>query len=157
MRTCRRMRDYRKRSGGIYAGGYFTVEASYIFPIMVMVIVMVLRLGMEVHDDLADTALSQYLSVKEKSIEQSCYNPYEHRTDIREVVNTGIIEFSSTKKEVNKLYAEAMVREYRDNIALYTCRTKEMDKKKNCGLKNSTIVRTIHVIKSHAERIVEDD
>ncbi len=143
------------KSSRIYADGYFTVEASFIFPIMLMVIAAVLRLGMEVHDDMAYTALTQYLDIKNKSIQQSCYSPHEHKTDIHEVVNTGIVEFSSIKKELNKLYAEELVREYGNSIMLFD--RLDIEGGKTRGSKNSTIVRSIHVIKSHAERIPGND
>lgn len=143
------------KSSRIYADGYFTVEASFIFPIMLMVIAAVLRLGMEVHDDMAYTALTQYLDIKNKSIQQSCYSPHEHKTDIHEVVNTGIVEFSSIKKELNKLYAEELVREYGNSIMLFD--RLDIEGGKTWGSKNSTIVRSIHVIKSHAERIPVND
>lgn len=151
-------RDNSEHKGcGCYVGGYFTVEAAFVFPIMIMVIVAVLRLGMEVHDDMVDTALAQYLFIKSRSIEQSSYSPIEHGIDLREVVNAGIIDFSGVKKEVDKLYAEMLVKEYRDKIILYSDEAELPTVGVSRGLKNSTIVRTIHVMKSRAERMIGND
>ena len=65
------------------------------------------------------------------------------------------LEFSSIKKELNKLYAEELVREYGNSIMLFD--RLDIEGGKTWGSKNSTIVRSIHVIKSHAERIRGND
>lgn len=140
-----------------YLGGYITVEAAYIFPIFILIIVAVLRLGMQIHDKTTDTALSQYLSIKEKSIQQSCYNPAIRRIDMREVVNAGIVEVYDMSKELNKLYVQCEVTRYRNSMVLYSDDIPLMDITVRRGLKNSTIVRTVHVLKSHAERIMDND
>lgn len=140
-----------------YLGGYITVEAAYIFPIFILIIVAVLRLGMQIHDKTTDTALSQYLSIKEKAIQQSCYNPVIRRIDIREVVNAGIVEVYDMSKELNKLYVQSEVTRYRNSMVLYSDDIPLMDITIRRELKNSTIVRTVHVLKSHAERIMDND
>ena len=140
-----------------YLGGYITVEAAYIFPIFILIIVAVLRLGMQIHDKTTDMALSQYLSIKEKAIQQSCYNPVIRRIDIREVVNAGIVEVYDMPKELNKLYVQSEVTRYRNSMVLYSDDIPLMDITLRRGLKNSTIVRTVHVLKSHAERIMDND
>lgn len=145
------------KDGRGYAGGYFTVEAAFVFPVMIMVIAAVLRLGMEVHDDMVGMALAQYLYIKDKSIEQNCYNPYEQKTDLKECVNTAVVEVVSVHKEVNKLYAEEMVREYGKNIMLYKDKISDIGTDKKWGLKNSTIVRGINVIKVRTEGTKEND
>lgn len=150
------MKGLHKNDRG-YIGGYFTVEAAFVFPIMLMVIAAVLRLGMEVHDNMVDMALAQYLYIKEKSIEQNCYNPYEQKTDLKECVNTAVVEAVSIHKEVNKLYAEEMVREYGKNIMLYKDEISDIGTDKKLGLKNSTIVRVVNVIKVRTERTKEND
>lgn len=140
-----------------YLGGYITVEAAYIFPIFILIIVAVLRLGMQIHDKTMDTALSQYLSIKEKAIQQSCYNPVIRKIDMREVVNAGIVEGYDMSKELNKLYVQSEVTGYRNSMVLYSDNIPLMDITVRRGLKNSTIVRTVHVLKSHAERILDND
>lgn len=140
-----------------YLGGYITVEAAYIFPIFILIIVAVLRLGMQIHDKTMDTALSQYLSIKEKAIQQSCYNPVIRKIDMREVVNAGIVEGYDMSKELNKLYVQSEVTGYRNSMVLYSDNIPLMDITVRRGLKNSTIVRTVHVLKSHAERIMDND
>ncbi len=140
-----------------YLGGYITVEAAYIFPIFILIIVAVLRLGMQIHDKTMDTALSQYLSIKEKAIQQSCYNPVIRKIDMREIVNAGIVEGYDMSKELNKLYVQSEVTGYRNSMVLYSDNIPLMDITVRRGLKNSTIVRTVHVLKSHAERIMDND
>lgn len=104
------------------AGGYITVEASFIFPIVFLVIIALLKFGFQIHNRFLDVSLTEYLKIEAESIEHNSYNPAIKGIDIKDVVNS---VFSYTKERM--------------------------------PLKNSTFVRMVHVIKNHAEGVMDND
>ena len=107
-------------------GGYITVEASFVFPIVMFVILALLNFGFNIYNRTAADSRQMYLDVRAELVQRHYFDTDTGGMDIKKAVNRGIFKKDDTEYEVK-------------------------------GIKNSTVVRLIHVIKNHAGRIIDDD
>lgn len=133
---------------GFRAGGYITIEAALVFPMVFFVITALLQFGFKLYNGFVDCSLEEYLRIKTDSIEYNSYNPVIHGIDVKDAVSGGLITSGEEKREKNKTHAKRLVNEYRDRIVI--CGDSRFSYTEGRGrLKNSTVVRMVHVIKSH--------
>lgn len=137
-----------------YVKGSVTVEASLVFPIVMFVIFAIIRLGFNMHDIVVSNMLCEYLAVKENNIVSSSYSPTAKAIDIKEIVNRGPFYIGNEKKELKKAYIRGLVSEYRSSILMDAYSDTFVYESKN-RIKNSTLVRMVHILLNHAERIVD--
>lgn len=137
-----------------YIKGSVTVEAAFVFPIIMFVIAAVIRFGFDIHDIVVSNMLGEYIAVKENSILCSSYNPTAKNIDIREIVNRGPFDIGNEKIEIKRTYLRGLVSEYRKSIMLGTISELPVYENKS-RIKNSTLVRLVHIFLNHAERILE--
>lgn len=107
-------------------GGYITVEASFVFPIVMFVILAVLNFGFDIYNRTAADSRQMYLDIRAEVVQRHYFDTDTGGMDIRKAVNGRIFKTDDTEYGVN-------------------------------GIKNSTVVRLIHVIKNHVGRIIDDD
>lgn len=137
-----------------YVKGSVTVEAALVFPIILFVISGIIRFGFDIHDTVVSDMLGEYLAVKENSILCSSYSLTAKAIDIKEIVNKGPFDIGNEKREIKKAYIRGVVLEYRKSIMLGTSSELPVYESKS-RIKNSTLVRMVHIILNHAERILE--
>lgn len=137
-----------------YVKGSVTVEAALVFPIVMFVISAVIRFGFDIHDIVVSNMLGEYLAVREDNVLCSSYSPTAKAIDIKEIVNKGPFDIGNEKKEIKKAYIRSLVLEYRRSIMLGKSSKAPVYKSKS-RIKNSTLVRMVHILLNHAERILE--
>lgn len=103
-----------------------------------------------------DECLGLYLEIRVDNISENYFNAQTGNIDIRRIVNDGFVNVSDVGSEANKRYVNEKVSEYRNNIVINTEENSiHIDERKH--LKNSTVVRWIHIIRAHAGRLIGDD
>ena len=107
-------------------GGYITVEASFVFPIVIFVILAVLKFGFDIYNRTAADSRQMYLDIRAEVVQMHYFDTEMGGMDIKRAVNKRIFKTDDTEYEVK-------------------------------SIKNSTVVRLIHVTKNHAGRIIDDD
>ena len=107
-------------------GGYIAVEASFVFPIVIFVILALLKFGFDIYNRTAADSRQMYLDIRAEVMQKHYFDTDTGGMDIKGAVNKGIFKTDDKEHEVN-------------------------------GIKNSTVVRLIHVIKNRAGRIIDDD
>lgn len=137
-----------------YSKGSVTVEAALVFPIVMFVISAVIRFGFDIHDTVVSNMLKEYTAVKENSVLCSSYNLTAKRIDIKEIVNRGPFDIGNKSNDGKRKQLEMRVMEYRDGIMLGSS-SKMPEYEYKSRIKNSTLVRMVHIILNHAERILE--
>lgn len=137
-----------------YMKGSLTVEAALVFPIIMFVILAFIRFGFTVHDVVVSNMLEEYIYARESNILCSSYNPMLKETDIGEIVNSVPFNPGNEKKEIKKAFVRGRVQEYGRNIMMGTLSWYPECENKN-RIKNSTVVRIVHIFLKHGERLVE--
>ncbi len=137
-----------------YVKGSVTVEASLVFPIVMFVIFAIIRFGFNMHDIVVSNMLCEYLAVKENNIVSNSYSPAAKVIDIKEIVDGGPFDIGNEKKEIKRAYIRGLVSEYRGSILMGTYSETLVNESKS-RIKNSTLVRMVHILLNHAERIVD--
>lgn len=89
-------------------------------------------------------------------ISKNYYDAVLQKTDVKRIVNDGIIDAMDYKCESDKLYVVKKVNDYRNSIVLDS-ENAVIDMNELKRIKNSTVVRYIHIITAHVGRILGDD
>lgn len=137
-------------------GGYITVEASFVFPIILFIIFGLLKFGFGIYNNVVDNSLKVYMGLRVREIEKNYFNPVAQETDLKRIANEGIIQIEDIRSELSKKYLQEKVSEYRNSIVIGE-NNKILDVDSDRRLKNSTVVRFIHLTRVHAGRIKKDD
>lgn len=145
-----------KRQKKIYMQGSVTLEAALVFPLVLFVLFGVIRFGFYIHDITAENMINEYAAVREINMLQSGYDPVNQSVNLREIVNKGIIRFENPYQEQKTQYLYRTIDDYKGRIRMEKDREETGTKRYegvNAGFKNSTVVRTVHVLMNHAENI----
>lgn len=137
-------------------GGYITVEASFVFPIIFFIIFGLLKFGFGIYNNVVDNSLKVYMGLRVREIEKNYFNPVAQEIDLKRIANEGLIQIEDIRSELSKKYLQERVSEYRNSIVIGD-NNKVLDADCDRGLKNSTVVRFIHLTRVHAGRIKKDD
>lgn len=137
-------------------GGYITVEASFVFPIIFFIIFGLLKFGFGIYNNVVDNSLKVYMGLRVREIEKNYFNPVAQEIDLKRIANEGLIQIEDIRSELSKKYLQERVSEYRNSIVIGD-NNKVLDADGDRGLKNSTVVRFIHLTRVHAGRIKKDD
>ncbi len=137
-------------------GGYITVEASFVFPIILFIIFGLLKFGFGIYNNVVDNSLKVYMGLRVREIEKNYFNPVAQETDLKRIANEGLIQIEDIRSELSKKYLQEKVSEYRNSIVIGE-NNKILDVDSDRRLKNSTVVRFIHLTRVHAGRIKKDD
>ena len=137
-------------------GGYITVDASFVFPIILFIIFGLLKFGFGIYNNVVDNSLKVYMGLLVREIEKNYFNPVAQETDLKRIANEGIIQIEDIRSELSKKYLQEKVSEYRNSIVIGE-NNKILDVDSDRRLKNSTVVRFIHLTRVHAGRIKKDD
>ena len=137
-------------------GGYITVEASFVFPRILFIIFGLLKCGFGIYNNVVDNSLKVYMGLRVREIEKNYFNPVAQETDLKRIANEGLIQIEDIRSELSKKYLQEKVSEYRNSIVIGE-NNKILDVDSDRRLKNSTVVRFIHLTRVHAGRIKKDD
>lgn len=137
-------------------GGYITVEASFVFPIILFIIFGLLKFGFGIYNNVVDNSLKVYMGLRVREIEKNYFNPVAQETDLKRIANEGLIQIEDIRSELSKKYLQEKVSEYRNSIVIGE-NNKILDVDSDRRLKNSTVVRFIHLTRVHVGRIKKDD
>ena len=137
-------------------GGYITVEASFVFPIIFFIIFGLLKFGFGIYNNVVDNSLKVYMGLRVREIEENYFNPMAQEIDLKRLANEGLIQIGDIRSELSKKYLQERVSEYRNSIVIGD-NNKVLAADGDRGLKNSTVVRFIHLTIVHAGRIKKDD
>lgn len=137
-------------------GGYITVEASFVFPIILFIIFGLLKFGFGIYNNVVDNSLKVYMGLRVREIEKNYFNPVAQETDLKRIANEGLIQIEDIRSELSKKYLQEKVSEYRNSIVIGE-NNKILDVDSDRRLKNSTVVKFIHLTRVHAGRIKKDD
>ena len=107
-------------------GGYITVEASFVFPIVIFIILILLKFSFTIYNRSAQEINNIFLNVRAECVQKHYYNTETEGMDIKRAVNVGLINMDAAEYKAS-------------------------------DIKNSTVVRIIHVVKNHVGRMEDDD
>lgn len=135
-------------------GGSVTLEASLVFPLILALILAVIRFGYYIHDITVSGMLKEYEKVKETGMLWSSYDPFIKEISLKEIANKQLIDFGGIYQEAKRYYLENVIAEYRDSILMGEY-APEAYEGVYSGLKNSTVVRGVHILMTHGERLLK--
>ncbi len=133
-------------------GGYITVEASFVFPIVFFIIMGLLKFGFKIYNNAVDKSLEMYLEIRMEGIEKNYYSARTQSLDVKRIVNEKIIKQKDIKAEIEKQYLRENISEYRNDIVIDESKA-VLDVDGKSTLKNSMVVRYIHIIRAHVGRL----
>lgn len=70
-------------------GGYITVEASFVFPIIFFIIFGLLKFGFCIYNNVVDNSLKVYMGLRVREIEKNYFNPVAQEIDLKRIANEG--------------------------------------------------------------------
>lgn len=135
--------------------GSITVEAALIIPMIIIIIISIIKFGYELHDGTIISMLDKYEAVKACMIDWSYYNVETKSVDIGQLVNKPLIDIGEEYKSYQYGMLNKLISEYEEKLILSGNYTQAVNRYGN-GIKNSTIVRTTHILIEHAGRIKDD-
>ena len=137
-------------------GGYITVEASFVFPIIFFIIFGLLKFGFGIYNNVVDNSLKVYMGLRVREIEKNYFNPVAQEIDLKRIANEGLIPIEDIREEISIKYLQEKISGYRNSVVIGD-NNKILAADSDRSLKNSTVVRFIHLTRVHAGRIKKDD
>lgn len=126
--------------------GSITVEASLVFPIILVVVVMIIKLGLFIHDRSVVSALDCYYSCKAEMLEYG-YSLDERRITIKNIL--------IPKRSVDRITMKETVSEYAEGI--FVGEKFDFDfSYSGTKTKNGDLIRLYHNLIIHGEELLND-
>ena len=93
-------------------GGYITVEASFVFPIIFFFIFGLLKFGFCIYNNVVDNSLKVYMGLRVREIEKNYFNPVAQEIDLKRIANEGIIPIGDIREEISIKYLQEKISGY---------------------------------------------